>query len=165
MNPFARAWRYFKALLQGKLDQWEDPEIILNEAVREMKAHGTVSMRTIGSLLLMCDPRDLGVAVTEDTVPTPHGFEPNVFLYDAYPGGIGQSQPLFTMRDRLMAASGSLLRECPCETGCPSCVGPLGEVGERGKEVALRLLDLLTSPGTAQSSPVKPALASADLLP
>ena len=29
---------------------------------------------------------------------------------------------------------------CPCEAGCPSCVGPVGEVGERGKEVAARIL-------------------------
>ncbi len=36
-NPFVRAWRYLKSLLHGKLDQWEDPEIIINEAVREMK--------------------------------------------------------------------------------------------------------------------------------
>ncbi len=37
MNPFARFWQYFKSLLHGKLDQWEDPEIIINNAVREMK--------------------------------------------------------------------------------------------------------------------------------
>ena len=37
MNPFTRLLRYLKALMQGKLDQWEDPEIIINEAVREMK--------------------------------------------------------------------------------------------------------------------------------
>ena len=91
----------------------------------------------------MCDPRDLGVAVTEDTVPTPQGFEPNIFLYDAYPGGIGQSQPLYGMRGRLMTAVSELLTGCPCEEGCPSCVGPLGEVGERGKEVAKRLVELL----------------------
>lgn len=36
-NPFVRAWRYFKALINGNLDKWEDPEIILNEAVRDMK--------------------------------------------------------------------------------------------------------------------------------
>ncbi len=36
-NPFTRFWRYLKALLNGKLDQYEDPEVILNEAVREMK--------------------------------------------------------------------------------------------------------------------------------
>ncbi len=36
-NVFVRGWRYFVALLQGKLDQWEDPEVILNEATRQMK--------------------------------------------------------------------------------------------------------------------------------
>ena len=36
-NVFVRGWRYFIALLQGKLDQWEDPEIILNESMRQMK--------------------------------------------------------------------------------------------------------------------------------
>jgi DEAD/DEAH box helicase domain-containing protein len=34
----------------------------------------------------------------------------------------------------------TLLAACPCEAGCPSCVGPIGEVGERGKEVAGRIL-------------------------
>ncbi|HZP81690.1 MAG TPA: PspA/IM30 family protein [Chthonomonadaceae bacterium] len=34
---FKRIWRYLRALVMGKLDEWEDPEIILNEAVREMK--------------------------------------------------------------------------------------------------------------------------------
>ncbi|HLI47721.1 MAG TPA: PspA/IM30 family protein [Chthonomonas sp.] len=36
-NPFKRFWRYLMALLSGKLDQWEDPEVIINEAVREMR--------------------------------------------------------------------------------------------------------------------------------
>ncbi len=36
-NPFVRAWRYLRALINGNLDKWEDPEIILNEAVRDMK--------------------------------------------------------------------------------------------------------------------------------
>ena len=36
-NPLVRAWRYLRALINGNLDKWEDPEIILNEAVRDMK--------------------------------------------------------------------------------------------------------------------------------
>ncbi len=46
MNPFTRAWRYLKALFHGKLDELEDPEIILNEAVREMK-EGNVQNREL----------------------------------------------------------------------------------------------------------------------
>ena len=31
-------------------------------------------------------------------------------------------------------------RDCDCEYGCPSCVGPVGEIGQDGKATAIRLL-------------------------
>ncbi len=96
-------------------------------------------MRTIASLLLMCDPRDLGVTIGSDRESGAGEFEPNIYLYDNYPGGIGQSEPLFRLRRTLVERSKELLEACPCEAGCPSCVGPAGEVGEKAKEVALRL--------------------------
>jgi DEAD/DEAH box helicase domain-containing protein len=68
-------------------------------------------------------------------------YEPNVFIYDNYPGGIGLSEPLYRLHSRLLAESRSLIAACPCREGCPSCVGPAGEAGTRGKEVALALLD------------------------
>ncbi len=95
-------------------------------------------LRTVAAVLLMCDPRDLGVAVSEGMVGA--NFEPNLYLYDNYPGGIGQSEPLYTLSARLLEQARQLLESCPCEDGCPSCVGPTGEVGERGKEVARRYL-------------------------
>ena len=33
-----------------------------------------------------------------------------------------------------------LLAGCPCDSGCPSCVGPVGEIGENGKQSAVRIL-------------------------
>jgi DEAD/DEAH box helicase domain-containing protein len=96
------------------------------------------ALRAVASLLVMCDPRDLGVALTEDIAG--RTFEPNLYLYDSYPGGIGQSAPLFRMVPRLLLGASELLAACPCELGCPSCVGPIGEVGERGKEAAARIL-------------------------
>jgi DEAD/DEAH box helicase domain-containing protein len=98
------------------------------------------ALRTVAALLLMCDPRDLGVAVGCQTAPT---FEPNLYLYDAYPGGIGQSEPLYRHAVQLLRQTAELLAGCGCEAGCPSCVGPQGEIGERGKEVAARLLAVL----------------------
>ena len=97
-------------------------------------------LRTVGSLLLMCDPRDLGVAITEDVTKGTRCYEPDLFLYDAYPGGIGLSAPLFKLTSRLLRGAAEVLGSCACEAGCPACVGPVGEVGERGKEVAMRLL-------------------------
>ena len=92
----------------------------------------------------MCDPHDLGVALSEEIAGGLVAFEPNLYLYDAYPGGIGQSAPLYRLAARLVSQTAELLASCSCEAGCPSCVGPVGEVGERGKEVAARILALLS---------------------
>ena len=70
--------------------------------------------------------------------------EPRIFIYDNYPGGIGFSAPLFEVQDRLLEASADLIASCDCERGCPSCVGPIGEIGPQGKRVALDLLERLT---------------------
>jgi DEAD/DEAH box helicase domain-containing protein len=101
------------------------------------------ALRTVAALLLMCDPRDLGIALSEEPAAT---FEPNLFLYDTYPGGIGQSAPLFRMAPQLLRQTAGLLAGCGCEAGCPSCVGPSGEIGERGKQVAARILAELNRP-------------------
>ncbi len=96
-------------------------------------------LRTVGALLLMCDPRDLGVAVTGDKPDERGRFEPDLFLYDNYPGGIGQSEPLYRMREQLLQKARELIETCPCEAGCPGCVGPPGEAGDKAKSMALRL--------------------------
>ena len=70
-------------------------------------------------------------------------FEPNIYLYDRYPGGVGLSEPLFRMSDSLLEKTRKLIADCPCPSGCPSCVGPVGEIGEKGKEVALEILGRL----------------------
>ncbi len=98
------------------------------------------AFRTVASLLLMCDPRDLGVAMTEDLSGGLLAWEPNLYLYDSYSGGVGLSAPLYRLSDRLLTQSRELIEGCACEAGCPACVGPVGEIGERGKKVALEVL-------------------------
>ena len=97
-------------------------------------------LRTVGALLLMCDSRDLGLAISEDIAHGTQRFEPDLFLYDAYPGGIGLSAPLFKLTPKLLAGALEVLTGCACDSGCPACSGPIGEVGERGKEAAARIL-------------------------
>jgi DEAD/DEAH box helicase domain-containing protein len=70
-------------------------------------------------------------------------FEPNLYLYDAFPGGIGFSEPLFRVHDLLLEKTRELIAGCACEQGCPSCVGPAGEKGERTKAAALAILERL----------------------
>ena len=97
------------------------------------------ALRTVGALLLMSDPRDLGVAITDDGAAGKN-WQPNLFLYDNYPGGIGQSAPLFHLAERLLKGAAELIENCRCDAGCPACTGPSEEIGEKGKDIALRLL-------------------------
>ena len=114
------------------------------------------AMQAIATLLVMCDARDLGVSVGENprnantaierqnpssgtSIPVV-AFEPNIYLYDNYPGGVGLSEPLFRMSEALLVNTKRLIENCPCQSGCPSCVGPVGEVGEKGKQVAIEIL-------------------------
>ncbi len=106
------------------------------------------ALRAVAALLVMCDPRDLGTSITEEIAGGLATWEPNLYLYDRYPGGIGQSLPLFQLTRRLLEGGRDLLERCPCEAGCPSCAGPAGEVGDKGKEVALEILRRLLEGGT-----------------
>ena len=45
------------------------------------------------------------------------------------------------MHHLLLARTRELIGTCPCESGCPSCVGPEGNTGPQAKAVALHLLD------------------------
>jgi DEAD/DEAH box helicase domain-containing protein len=98
------------------------------------------AFRTVASLLLMCDPRDLGVALTEDIAGSMVMWEPNLYLYDSYSGGIGLSAPLYRLSARLFSQTAELIAGCACEAGCPACVGPVGEIGDQGKKVASEIL-------------------------
>jgi DEAD/DEAH box helicase domain-containing protein len=123
------------------------------------------ALESVATLLLMCDGRDLGTAIGERPPAPSVGadddefapmrmedaagaqakefFEPNLYLFDAYPGGIGFSEPLFHVHELLIRKTRELIRECPCDDGCPSCVGPAGDLALHAKEAALAILDRL----------------------
>ncbi|MCI0445158.1 DUF1998 domain-containing protein, partial [bacterium] len=114
------------------------------------------ALRGIAVISLMCDLRDLGVSVVDtlqdhkiyqrqlrrpETVdPSRLAFQPNIYLYDKYPGGIGFSKTLFDQRNNLLAAVDSLVRNCACQNGCPSCIGAQSPYSGRTREVVMYLL-------------------------
>jgi DEAD/DEAH box helicase domain-containing protein len=113
------------------------------------------AMKNIAQLLLMCDGHDIGLSVDGGSldrttrtggmggVPEALAVEPNVFIYDNYPGGIGFSRPLYEMHGLLLERTRELIAGCPCSSGCPSCVGPEGNTGPHAKLVASRILERL----------------------
>jgi DEAD/DEAH box helicase domain-containing protein len=113
------------------------------------------ALRQVAQLLLMCDRQDIGISIgtgdeSADGAGSPRDAremdEPRVFVYDNYPGGIGFSEPLFDMHERLLSDTRDLIASCACEHGCPTCVGPIGESGPLAKQVALTILDRLLAP-------------------
>ena len=84
---------------------------------------------------------------------------PRIFLYDAYPGGIGFSAPLWGMQPELLSKTSALIAGCDCDNGCPMCVGPIGETGPLAKTVALRMLQHLLAASLDDGSATAEAVA------
>jgi DEAD/DEAH box helicase domain-containing protein len=105
------------------------------------------AIQAVGAVLLMCDPRDLGL-VTQ--VRSPHSEAPTIYLYEAVPGGIGLSERLWKRHDELVTGATGLIEACACDAGCPACVGPRLDPEVNGKRLALRLLAQLD--GTMSSA-------------
>jgi DEAD/DEAH box helicase domain-containing protein len=89
------------------------------------------ALRQVASLRLMCDPRDLGLAIQEepraDGAPAGDAAEssrPAIHLYDVPAGGVGLCDRIFREAGVLIEDAARLIAGCPCRAGCPSCVGP-----------------------------------------
>ena len=117
-------------------------------------------MRHISAVMLMCDVKDLGVSVEDNITKEPvriksgkfagsfensgHSFEPNIYIYDSYPNGIGFSEVLYRKGKTLMEDVLSTIEGCDCPAGCPSCVGPPIRKGGKHKEAAKFIARSLT---------------------
>ena len=88
----------------------------------------------------MCDPRDLR---SLSQVRAPFTEKPTVYIYENIPGGVGLSEKLFSESAHLFEACLEHIKNCPCSSGCPACVGPPMEVGDTGKEGTIKLLQYM----------------------
>jgi DEAD/DEAH box helicase domain-containing protein len=99
------------------------------------------ALQAVASVLLMVDPRDLGLVAQ---VRSPHDGAPTVYLYEAVPGGVGLAERLWQRHAELVDGAADLVASCGCDSGCPSCTGPRpagGEMDLDARSLALRLLD------------------------
>ena len=120
----------------------------------------TYLLHHLAPIFLLCDIRDLG-SWLGDTTPATSGaaatrdsakrrlmeaehFNPTIYLYDSHAGGIGLAEHVFEILPDLLRRGLDTLESCACQVGCPSCVGPVNEVGRRAKATARALLRALT---------------------
>jgi len=97
----------------------------------------------LAPLLLMCDPGDLGLFAD---FQSPFGDNrPIVLIHEQIPSGIGFSKSLYNRLPDLLQTAKDLVDKCQCDTGCPACVGPGGEMGSGGKQETRAILSILCS--------------------
>jgi len=70
-------------------------------------------------LIAMCDRWDIGGLSTAAHHQT---GRPTIFIYDGHPGGVGITRTGFHAFETLVGDASRLIGECPCRSGCPSCV-------------------------------------------
>jgi DEAD/DEAH box helicase domain-containing protein len=99
-------------------------------------------LRNIATVYIMCDPMDIHSVAQ---LRSPFSNKPSIYLYDNYPGGIGLSFKVFNDPLPTLESALQLVQSCECESGCPSCVGPLLEVGEKAKRNAGKLLRFMVN--------------------
>ncbi len=136
--------------LQTTATWWQLPPAVLEAAwpTREQALaafHGAGNaLHCVAQLAVMAEGRDLQKCV-DDAHPDGR-FHPALYLYDAYPGGIGLSQPLYDRRVELVKRARGLIAACVCLRGCPACIGPVAPAkkgeSETPKRAAQRLLTL-----------------------
>ena len=128
------------------------------------------ALNNLAPLYLMCDRSDIGVHIVraaprglpaasqnqaaeaddEDSAqPDSHGpdaAQPTVFVYERAVAGLGFSVRLFELHETLLDAAAELIAACPCQHGCPACVGPVLENEQaylETKSLTLALLHVL----------------------
>ncbi|MFC1714477.1 DEAD/DEAH box helicase [Candidatus Poribacteria bacterium] len=99
------------------------------ELIERMKEEGekpesgmvgiTNVLMAVLSLVAMCERQDISGQV-DDSI----SGSPAIFLYDRYPGGLGFSEKGYGMAEDMLDHAYELIKACPCEEGCPSCVAP-----------------------------------------
>ena len=98
------------------------------ELAKRMKANGLIVgegligianvLTDVAKIFVMCDAQDIGTVVDAGCLG-----RDAMFLYDRYPGGMGFARRCRDQMEEILRTTQTVVRECSCEDGCPSCVG------------------------------------------
>ena len=123
---------------------WTLPEWLERDYEREPVKNAMIGLahilRHIAPMYLMCAAQDVRVGYH---VRDPFTGRPTIYLYDSIPGGVGLSARVFEMDKEIFRQAREVLAACPCENGCPSCVG--ATAGDGAKATLMDVLERILS--------------------
>lgn len=117
------------------------PENWSEEMLTDALTGAAYAISSFIPLYLQCDRSDLSVVPQVKSV---HNDKPTLFIYDSYPGGIGLSERVYDIIVPILEETIKHVRNCPCQTGCPSCIGAQDSLNE-SKSKVLKVLSILLS--------------------
>jgi len=138
---------------------WEMPDTLAAEMVRAGLDLGDALkglahlLGTVAPVFVMADVKDLHA---QSMVRSPFTDRPTLYLYDAVPGGVGFARRIWLQFDEIRAAALAHARRCPCQHGCPSCVGAVVESGDAARSGAVWLLARAMGAAVAGAPPSSP---------
>ena len=115
------------------------PENWSEEQLTDALNGAAYAMGSFIPLFVHCDRSDLSVVPQVKAV---HNERPTIFIYDSYPGGVGLSEKVYDILLSLLDRTYQHVASCPCQHGCPSCIGAQDSIGENKKQV-LKVLHIL----------------------
>ncbi len=116
----------------------KDADSFSQERLEEGLIGVAQSLKSIIPLFVMCDPSDIFVV---PQIKAAHNEKPTIFIYDRYPGGIGLSEKVYDQIEKILLETSAMIDRCPCQQGCPSCIGTENSL-ETAKLDSLKLLHL-----------------------
>ncbi len=123
--------------------QIEDKQMHFMGAIHALE-HAMIAMFP---LLILCDRNDIGGISCPYHEETGHA---SIFIYDGYAGGAGLASEAYGLIKNLLLQTEKTIRNCLCESGCPSCVhSPKCGSGNRpiDKQASLYLLQKILENG------------------
>ena len=118
---------------------FELPENWSEEMLTDALTGAAYALGSFIPLFIHCDRSDVSVV---PQVKATHNDKPTLFIYDSYPGGIGLSERVYDILLPLLEQTMQHISLCPCESGCPSCIGAQDTFGE-GKQQVLKVLSII----------------------
>ncbi|CAM3892266.1 DEAD/DEAH box helicase [Mesobacillus zeae] len=121
----------------------QDSSALSQQRIEEGLIGAAQALRHIVSLFVMCDPADVHVV---PQVKAAHNEKPTIFFYDRYPGGIGLSEKIYASLENILLQAKQMVANCPCSSGCPSCIGTETASETAKKDAAILLALFLKNP-------------------
>ncbi len=97
-------------------------------------------LKNAAPVFLLCNIHDIGIA---EQLRDSRKECPSLYIYDSAPGGLGLSEGFIRFLDTILHAAFDIVSSCPCERGCPSCIGPQDTENTAEKNVKKEIISFL----------------------